>query len=244
MHAAWKKATFESVKKKLYAIAAVSLVAAVAIPLVAYGGLHALTVVGFFAALFVMASSLIDPLSRWRRGQSLHGAIIGMAIAHFGVGLFTLGLTGVESYRIEKDISLAPGESATIAGYEFRFLGVKDVAGPNYTAVEAEVALLKNGRQFDVLKTQKRTYNVQKQPMTEAGIAAGPTRDLFVALGEDLGLGKWSMRIQYKPLIRFIWLGALVMALGGALAGLDRRYRVRRAASDVAADAAAARGAG
>jgi cytochrome c-type biogenesis protein CcmF len=131
-----------------------------------------------------------------------------------------------------------------IAGYEFKFLGVKNVQGPNYSAIEGEVALLENGKQFAVLKPQKRTYNVQKQPMTEAGIRVGPNRDLFVALGEDLGLGRWSMRIQYKPLIRYVWLGALLMALGGALAALDRRYRVRRTASDVAADAAAARGAG
>jgi cytochrome c-type biogenesis protein CcmF len=198
-----------------------------------------LTIVGFFAAFFVMASALIDPVSRWRKKQSMPGAVVGMAIAHFGVGLFTLGITGVESYRIEKDISLAPGQSATIAGYEFKFVGVKNVTGPNYTAVEGEFAVSENGKQFTTLRPQKRTYNVQKQPMTEAGIRVGPNRDLFVALGEDLGLGKWSLRLQYKPLIRYVWLGGLLMALGGLCSLLDRRYRVRKTAEDLAVDKAA-----
>jgi cytochrome c-type biogenesis protein CcmF len=127
----------------------------------------------------------------------------------------------------------------TLAGYQFQFMGTKPVRGPNYDAIEGEVRLVEGDDHFTTLRPQKRTYWVQKSPMTEAGIRIGPNRDLFVALGDDLGLGKWSMRIQYKPLIRYVWLGALLMAIGGGIAALDRRYRVRRTAAEVAADAAA-----
>jgi cytochrome c-type biogenesis protein CcmF len=243
MHAAWKRATFENVKRTLYVLAGSAVVLAVIVATVFYGQFKPLTVVGFAAAFFIMASALIDPVSRWRKGQSLHGAIVGMAIAHFGVGLFTMGITGVESYRIEKDISLAPGQSAEIAGYTFTFKGVSNVQGPNYSAIEGAFDVSENGKVFTTLKPQKRTYNVQKNPMTEAGIRVGPNRDLFVALGEDLGLGKWSLRLQYKPLIRYVWLGALLMALGGLCSMLDRRYRAKKTADEPALGKAAGAGA-
>jgi cytochrome c-type biogenesis protein CcmF len=153
-----------------------------------------------------------------------------MAIAHIGVGLLTLGVTITQTYRLEQDISLRPGESQTLRGYRFEFKGTRRVEGPNYTATESEVEISRDGKRVAVLHPQKRTYRVQQSPMTEAGIEVDWNRDLFVAMGEDLGDGAWSMRLQYKPLVRFIWLGALVMALGGLIAITDRRYRTVRAA--------------
>jgi cytochrome c-type biogenesis protein CcmF len=240
MHATWKRANFESVKQKLYVLAGAAVALSLVVTLVCYGQFKLLTVVGFFAAFFIMASSLIAPIAQLRKGLALPGALIGMTLAHFGVGLFTMGITGVESYRIEKDVSLAPGQSAEIAGYTFTFKGTKNVQGPNYVAIEGAFDVAENGKVFTTLTTQKRTYNVQKSPMTEAGIRVGPNRDLFVALGEDLGLGKWSLRLQYKPLIRFVWLGGLLMALGGLCTMLDRRYRVKKTADESALDKATA----
>ena len=98
--------------------------------------------------------------------------------------------------------------------------------GPNFSAIEAEVEIRKGGDFVATVRPQKRQYLVQQSPMTEAGIHAGLDKDLFVALGDQLGNGGWSVRIQYKPLIRFIWLGCLIMALGGIVAVSDRRYRV------------------
>jgi cytochrome c-type biogenesis protein CcmF len=99
------------------------------------------------------------------------------------------------------------------------------VPGPNFVAVEADVLVSRDGETITTLHPQKRLYNSGGNPLTEAGIEVGAARDLFAALGEDLGGGRWSLRLQYKPLIRYIWLGALLIALGGGLAGLDRRYR-------------------
>jgi cytochrome c-type biogenesis protein CcmF len=195
--------------------------------------------IGFALALWVMGSSLMIPLARLRAGQALSGAVLGMAVAHFGVGLVTLGITGVQSFKIEQDVALAVGDAATVGGYDFRLTALRDARGPNYVAVEADVLISRDGETVATLHPQKRLYNSGGNPMTEAGIEVGAARDLFAALGEDLGQGRWSMRLQYKPLIRYIWLGALLIALGGGLAGLDRRYR-RVAAADPALDTAAA----
>jgi len=165
--------------------------------------------------------------------------VLGMVIAHFGVGVSTLGITGVQSFKIEKDVALAVGEAATVADYDFRLTALRDVKGPNFLAVEADVVVSRAGQQVTILHPQKRLYNSGGNPMTEAGIEVGAGRDLFAALGDDLGQGRWSLRLQYKPLIRYIWLGALLIALGGGIAAFDRRYR-RRAESTVAATEAAA----
>jgi len=165
--------------------------------------------------------------------------VLGMSIAHFGVGVFTIGVAGVEAYKIEKDVALKPGQSAKVGGYDFAFRGLRNVDGPNYSAIEGEFDVTRNGSMVRVLRPQKRTYRVQTSPMTEAAITVGWTRDLFVALGDSLGGDAWSVRIQYKPLIRYVWLGALFMAFGGLVAASDRRYRTVRASEALPADSAA-----
>jgi cytochrome c-type biogenesis protein CcmF len=187
-----------------------------------------LAAIGFMAGVFVIGTSLYEPWQRWRSGHSMPAAVLGMAIAHIGVGMFTIGVTGVESSKIERDIALGVGDSTEVAGYVFKLESLKPVQGPNYNATEGEVTVRHDGELVATLHPQKRNYWVRTMPMTEAGISVGPGRDLFAALGEDLGGGRWSVRVQYKPLIRYIWLGALVMAIGGLLATADRRYRRRR----------------
>src|SRR5580698_10325418 len=150
-----------------------------------------------------------------------------MSIAHLGVGMFAIGASGVESYKIEKDVALRPGGSFVIAGYDFKFVGAETVRGPNYDAVEATVQVTRAGKLVTTLKPQKRHFWVQQTDNSKAAISVNWARDLFVAMGNPLGENAWSMRIQYKPLVRYIWLGALVMAIGGLIAATDRRYRVK-----------------
>ncbi len=229
MHAAWKYSRLGVAKRPLFILLPVALLAAVGLILAGYDHFSLAAFAGFGVALWLMGSSLIAPWQRRDRWRSLPAGFWGMTLAHFGVGLFTLGVTGVESYRIERDLSLAPGETATLMGYDFRFDGTREVQGPNYAAVEGSFTVTREGEPVTVLTSQKRLYASGGNPMTEAGIHVSPRRDLFVALGEDLGAGKWSMRLQYKPLIRYVWLGALLMALGGLVATADRRYRVQPA---------------
>ncbi len=229
MHASWKRSRLQPVRNQLLGLLGISVLVAGIAAITMYGQFKWMTVLGLSLAFWIMASAALDPIRRWRSGASLGGAMVGMAVAHFGVGLFTLGVTGVESYRIERDIGLAPGESQQLSDYRFTFVGSREVMGPNYAAVEAEVTIHRGERLVTTLRPQKRLYRSGGNPMTEAGIHASPARDLFVALGDDLGAGRWSFRLQYKPLIRFIWLGTILMALGGGIAAADRRYRRRRA---------------
>jgi cytochrome c-type biogenesis protein CcmF len=230
MHAAWKRGVLGSMKARLWTAGACSVAGAILIGAAAFADLRPMTTIGFALALWVMSSSLLIPLARLRARQALPAAVVGMVIAHFGVGLTTLGITGVQSFKVEKDFALAVGEAASIGGYDFRFASLRDARGPNFTGVEAEFVVSRAGEKIAVLRPQKRLYNSGGNPMTEAGIEVGPARDLFAALGENLGQGRWSVRLQFKPLIRYIWLGAILIALGGAIAALDRRYRVRATA--------------
>jgi cytochrome c-type biogenesis protein CcmF len=159
-------------------------------------------------------------------------AVTGMTVAHLGVGLFVLGVTITSAFSIETDMRMTPGEQAEVAGYQFELRELRNVDGPNFRALEGVVEVRKDGDMVTTLFPQKRTYLVQQNPMTEAGIDGGWNRDLFVALGEPLGNGAWSVRLQYKPLIRFIWFGAFVMALGGMVAASDRRYRLNATARE------------
>jgi cytochrome c-type biogenesis protein CcmF len=227
MHAAWKRASYERTKVLLAVLLVAAIGLGITIPLLAYGWHSVLSVVGITVALWIALASLIEPVERLRKGHSLSGSVLGMSVAHFGLAMFILGATTVESYKHEKDLSLRPGQSTEVAGFTFTMNSLRNVAGPNYQAIESEVTIARNGRELTKLHPQKRVYRVQKNAMTEAGIDAGWNRDLFVAMGEDLGDGSWSLRLQYKPMVRFIWLGALVIAIGGFIAVCDRRYRQR-----------------
>jgi cytochrome c-type biogenesis protein CcmF len=146
----------------------------------------------------------------------------------------------LKAYDVERDLSLRPGESAKVGEYDFKLLGLQNVEGPNYSATQGDVSVSKAGDQIALLHPQKRKYRVQASVLTEAGIEAGIHRDLIVSMGDQLGQEAWSMRIQYKPMVRFIWLGALVMALGGFVAALDRRYRTATAKAVASTNVAAA----
>ena len=238
MHAAWKRARLAEHRRPLWIGAAVALVIAVIVVAFGFGRVQLMAIVGLTAALWLMYSSLREPIARLRAGHTLSASVLGMSIAHFGVAMFVLGVTGVESYRVERDVAMKPGDSVELSGYTFTFRNTRNLTGPNYLAIEGEFDVKRGEREVATLRPQKRVYRVQRNPMTEAGIEVGWTRDLFVALGEDLGAGAWSVRLQYKPLIRYIWLGALVMAIGGLIAITDRRYRTVRVKQEAAAGGA------
>ena len=185
-------------------------------------------------ALWIAAGVVLGLRDRLRHrhgGRSVRRALgrgfTGMTVAHLGAAVFIAGVTWTTGAGVERDVRLAPGESATLAGYSFRFEGVSGRLGPNYRALRGTLHVSRDGEPVAVLHPEKRTYISQAQPMTEAAVHAGFTRDLYVALGdqpvqED---GAWTMRLQYKPLVRWIWLGPIMMAIGGLLAASDRRYR-------------------
>lgn len=196
------------------------------------------------AAIGVAAGSMVMLLSGqvlaqraagggwWPRLRATPAAVYGMVVAHFGMGVFVIGVTLTSVYSSERDVRMAVGESYELNDYRFTFQGVAPARGANYTSLRGQFAVTHNGDWVAQLAPEKRTYQVQQNPMTEAAIAPGFTRDLYVALGEPLEQPQvWAVRLYYKPFIRWIWLGALLMAAGGLLGAIDRRYRLRAAIS-------------
>ena len=190
--------------------------------------------------VWIIVSSLFDPIDRLRRRLTLPRAIIGMTLAHMGLGVGVIAIATVETYTIERDVALARGESVALGRYAYRFDSIESIEGPNYDGVRAVVTVLRDGQSIAVLHPEKRNYWVQRSTLTEAGIHARWNMDLFAALGEDLGAGRWSIRAQIRPLIDYVWLAAALMALGGALAASDRRYRQRVTATETNPAAAGA----
>jgi len=197
-----------------------------------------MAMVGMSLALWVTLSSVtalrerLAPHYNWRH---VPRGFWGMLLGHIGLAVFVIGATLTSIYSTEKDIRLEPGQTYEMGGYSFLFKGVETTQGPNYTAFKGSLVATQDGEFVADLFPEKRTYLVQKMPMTEAAIDEGLFRDLFVALGEDLGKGAWSLRLYHKPYIAWLWLGSVLMAFGALLAATDRRYRVlakRSAAAD------------
>ena len=162
----------------------------------------------------------------WRGLRRLGPAYLGMHLAHLGLAVTIVGVVISSGYSVQRDLRMTPGDRVMLGDYQFRFDGVGARNGPNYHSDYGSVTVYQDGHQMTVLHPEKRLYTTM--PMTEAAIDPGFTRDIYVALGEPLGGdGSWALRLHIKPFVRWIWLGAILMALGGALAISDRRYRIK-----------------
>ncbi|MEE8119527.1 MAG: heme lyase CcmF/NrfE family subunit [Gammaproteobacteria bacterium] len=223
----WKRDTLDAVAGRLRIVVILSLVAAAILVAVSGVGQNMAGIIGVLMACWVLFTAPLEVVKRWRSKTHISRAILGMTLAHFGIGLTVLGVSITAVASNENDLAFSPGQSRTVAQYEFKFTGMRRIQGPNYTGEEGEFIVYENGSELTRLYPQKRNYFVQQNTMTEADIDAGLFRDLYVAIGEPLGDGSWSARVQVKPFIRFMWLGPLFMALGGVFAAFDRRYRPR-----------------
>jgi len=165
-----------------------------------------------------------------RKRKALSRAYIGMSMAHLGFAVAIVGIAVTSTQSVERDVRMMPQDTAELAGMRVTFLGVKPVDGPNYRAQQGVFLVNDGGSDFS-LRSEKRQYLAGGNPMTEAGIHAGLLGDTYIALGEslDTAQGAWAVRLHYKPLVRWVWLGAVLMAMGGMFAILDRRYRTLRA---------------
>ncbi len=252
--ARWKEASLAEIARLLRWAFAAAVLVGVAVPFI-YGTWHTAVAVGILVAAWITLTAVLNFLQRVRatRGDLSFAAAVfkqsrsfwGMHLAHIGVAVFVVGVTLVKNYEVEKDVKMEPGDSVHLVGYEFRFIGVHQVEGPNYLALRGEVELLKDGKLDKVLHPEKRNYASSAMPMTEAAIDAGLTRDVYVSLGEPINKsqpeGAWAVRVYYKPFVDWIWGGCLLMSLGGLIAIADRRYRVKaRAATPTAAASSAA----
>jgi len=195
-------------------------------------------IAGVASAVWVGVGVLLYVLKRWRempRGRRYPAEMAGMLLAHVGVAVFLIGVLLSESLSVTRDVRMAPGEVQIVSGYQFRFDGVKDATGPNWRAEQGVVTVSRDDKTIAVMHPEKRTY-IRGQVQTESAIDPGITRDLYVALGEPMDpsntQGAWALRLYYKPFIRWIWLGGLLMMLGGFVSAADKRFRVKRIAEE------------
>ena len=234
--ARWKSDGIAELCKKLGATALISVALGCTLPILA-GHWSAAVALGMSLALWIVLSSAqhiyrqLRDTARWR---STPWSFWGMHIAHIGVAVSTLGVVMVTNYETEKDVRMTVGDTVSVGGYTLRLTGIRQTQGPNYRADVGDVELIQDGKVLRHLHPEKRAYFSTTMPMTEAAIDTGLARDVYVSLGEQLEGGAnsaWAVRVYYKPFVSWIWGGALLMALGGTLAALDRRYRKKKAAT-------------
>ncbi len=224
--ARWRDANVREIALKLRWSFAGALALAVLLPFV-LGGWSLGAAFGLFLGCWVALGTAQQVLERVGKPGRIGASFWGQHIAHFGMAVLVIGITGVKCYEVERDVRMRIGDVVTIAPYTFRLNSLDEVRGPNYKAVRADVQVLRNDKIIEILQPEKRRYFSSAMAMTEAGIDSGFMRDLYVSLGEPLDDARteWSMRVYYKPFVPWLWGGVLLMVLGGVLAALDRRYR-------------------
>ena len=209
----------------------VAIIVAAAFPLVYAGEMNFKVAFGLFIATILIAITFSDV---WRKSKGQIGRMFklsksywGMVFAHLGVAIMVIGITVVSNFSVEKALKMYPGDVATLSGYDFKFAEVGQKQGPNYMAHVGVFEISQDGDEVATLHAEKRRYKVKGSMMTEAAIDPGLFRDLYVSMGEPLEDGAWAMRLQVKAYMRWVWLGAIFMSIGGTLAILDKRYRIR-----------------
>ena len=219
--ARWKRASLPELAALLRWALAVSLVIGLLLPLL-FSQWKALVGAGLALSIWIAAAGVLS-LRKRPKGSLAH---LGMVVAHVGVAVSLAGITLVKGYEADKDAKMAPGDTVELAGYVFTLEEVSSMRGPNYKAAQGRFTVSRDGKRVAVMYPEKRVYLVQDQPMTEAAIDHGFTRDLYVSLGDPLDGGSWLVKVHVKPFVGWIWAGCVLMALGGLLAAADRRYRV------------------
>ena len=233
--ARWKETDLPSLALRLRWAAVIAIIASLATGWLA-GEVRLVSTLGLVMAFWIAASVATDLWERvhpagaawgqaFTRARQIPRALLGMMVAHLGIAAFCFGVVMVKTYEIERDVKMAVGDSTTVRGYTFVFNGVKELQGPNYVAIQGQMRVSRDDGAPLEMRPEKRMYRVQQNPMTEAAIDVGVTRDLYVSLGEQVEGGAWIVRVYVKPFIDWIWGGCLLMALGGWLAVTDRRYR-------------------
>ena len=233
---AWKRGDLAGALSRLRVALAFTLAIALATLIFAERA-PVLAVLGTALGTWLVAASLSEiaerlrlfrtsPDESWRRAKHLPRAAYGMTIAHAGAGIVILGIIVSVTWETERLQVVRSGESVEVGAYEFVFRGVENVKGPNYDAVRGIFDVTRNGDRVAVMTPESRVYNTSPQTTTEAAIRPTLGSDLYAVIGDPDGSGGWATRLYHKPLVNWIWLGAILMALGGMVSLTDRRHRI------------------
>ena len=236
--ARWRNATLPELATRLKWAFGVAVLSAIVLPLV-LGKWTPLIALGLLLASWIVAASVAGIVYRfkstpqaglWAKFRANSSSYYGMHVAHIGMAVFVVGVTLVKGFETERDVRMAPGDVVKQSGYDFKFVSIAEVAGPNYRAIRGRFEISRDGKLQEVMGPEKRVYAASGQTMTEAAISASLIGDLYVSLGEPVENATdaaWGVRIYVKPFIDWIWFGCIFMALGGVLALADKRYRLK-----------------
>lgn len=236
----WKKHDFNQLKTILVKLFALSIIAALATTF-ALGDFYLWVFSGILLSCWIASSSVFFVLNTGKNQKGLakitklSRANLGMVVAHLGMAMTLTGVVITSIHSVEKDLRVNTGQTVSVSGYEFKLLKSEELQIDNYQASRVSFQVSQNGEPMTVLAPEKRYYLAGKQIMTEASIDPGLWRDIYVSLGEPLNSARtvWAVRIYIKPFIRWIWLGAIIMGLGGVIAALDRRYKRLRLSDSI-----------
>lgn len=228
----WKRTSTSYLLQQLGKVALAALVLGVVLPLVVTLEFSIAATLAVALGSWIVLAMLRDfsnktanKSTRVKGLRSLAFSYYGMQFGHLGVAVMLIGVALTSEYSSERSVLLSPGQSVDLGSYSFQFDGTTRVNGPNYIGEEASFTVTQEGNPVTILHPQSRVYLATGTPSTEMAIDAGFLRDLFITLGEQKEGNSWSMTIYVKPFVRWIWLGAIFMTLGGIIAAADKRYR-------------------
>jgi cytochrome c-type biogenesis protein CcmF len=230
--ARWKQVKLPELAVRLRWAFVISVLTGILLPFV-IGGWKWRASLGLLLAFWIVATVVQQVWIRVRSqpGAGMFGKITapprsyyGMQLAHMGVAVFIAGVTVVTSYQSEKDVRMNKGDTVTVGGYQFRLNNLSQLQGPNYQAVRADIEVTKDGSAVAMMHPEKRAFTTSQNVTSETAIDRNVFRDLYLSLGDEVGGGAWTVRVYHKPLVNWIWGGALLMAIGGGFAVTDRRY--------------------
>jgi cytochrome c-type biogenesis protein CcmF len=231
----WKRADLAGVLGRMKAALAAAIAAALLALYLTGGPVVPALGMGLAAWLFIGALSewagrirllRVSPAETWRRTLNLPRSAHGMTLAHAGMAVAIVGIIGSASWKVEEILIMRPGDSVSVAGYDYRLEGVDQVQGPNYVSDMARITVTRDGRPVTVQRPERRLYTVQRMPTTEAAIYTTGLADLYTAIGDPDGRGGHTVRVFHEPLVPWIWAGAILMMLGGVVSLSDRRLRI------------------
>ncbi len=230
LHVRWKKDSLMRVMRELGWVIGASIVLPLLLLLFLAKTVNLSVLLGLFLSFWIILSTFKALFHRLRLPGGVFGAgqaFYGMVMAHVGVAISVIGIAISSGYGIQDDVKMGPGLNASLAGYQLAFIKETDLDGPNYHGSRVQIKVSSAKREVDIYP-EKRLYNVGRMAMTESAIDVTPFRDIYVALGEPLDDTSWSVRLYYKPFVRWIWWGGFFIVAGGFIALLDRRYYVRK----------------
>ncbi|KTD25474.1 cytochrome C-type biogenesis protein CcmF [Legionella lansingensis] len=229
IHVHWQKDSLQNLTLRLRGVGLMVVILPFILLYVFTGSINAYALLGLTLSFWVIASTCKFVVARCKqRGiLNLGQAFWGMVLAHCGVAITVIGISLSTNYGIQDDVRMAPGDRANLAGYTIQFINESSLKGANYHGARARFAVT-HDHKTNMIYPEKRIYNVGQMAMTESAIDVSPFRDIYVALGEPLDDKAWSVRLYYKPFVRWIWGGGFMILVGGLFALADRRYYRRR----------------